>query len=232
MRRVFIFLSACIFLALGAFAQDLPNGQRDSRVREGSYREYPSNIPAGTQVRVRTDHAIDVHDRSDGRVFTGTVVDDVAASDGRIMLPRGAKAELLVQNVGGNEMAVDLESVSVDGRRYMVSAETYDSGRRTGVGANKRTGEFVGGGALFGTIIGAIAGGGKGAAIGALAGGAAGAGAQVVTRGQVIRIPAEAVLTFRLEQPLPIGTGRYTQDNGYDRDGYHYHNDYYHRDQR
>ena len=232
MGRLFIFSSACAFLALTALAQDLPNRPRDARDREGNYREYSSTIPAGTQIRVRTDQAIDVRDRSDGRVFTGTVAEDVAASDGRIMISRGARAELLVQNANDNEMAVDLESINVEGRRYMVAAEAYDSSRRSGLGANKRTGEFVGGGALFGTIVGALAGGGKGAAIGALAGGAAGAGAQVITRGQAIRIPAETLLMFRLEQPLQIGTGRYSQDNGYDRDGYHYHNDYYHREPR
>src|SRR5438045_7124252 len=48
---------------------------------------------------------------------------------------------------------------------------------------NKRTGEYVGGGAILGAIIGGIAGGGKGAAIGAGAGAAAGAGAQVLTKG-------------------------------------------------
>ena len=35
---------------------------------------------------------------------------------------------------------------------------------RDGVGVNKRTGTFAGGGAAVGAIIGAIAGGGKGAA--------------------------------------------------------------------
>src|SRR5207244_7207406 len=35
-----------------------------------------------------------------------------------------------------------------------------------GLGKNKRTAEMVGGGAVLGTLIGAIAGGGKGAAIG------------------------------------------------------------------
>ena len=48
-----------------------------------------------------------------------------------------------------------------------------------GVGANKRTAEMVGGGAVLGTLIGAIAGGGKGAAIGAVAGAGAGAGTLV-----------------------------------------------------
>ena len=78
-------------------------------------------------------------------------------------------------------MSVDLESVTVNGRRYMVSAEAYDKSRGSGLGKNKRTGEYVGGGAALGAIIGAIAGGGKGAAIGAAAGGGAGAGTQVLT---------------------------------------------------
>jgi hypothetical protein len=127
-------------------------------------------------------------------------------------------------------MVVDLESISFGGRRYMVNAEVYDRSRHEGVGANKRTGEFVGGGAAFGTILGAIAGGGKGAAIGALAGAAAGAGTEVLTKGSAINVPAEAVLTFRLDQPLQVGTGRWSRDNGYDRDNYHYHENYYHRD--
>jgi hypothetical protein len=60
---------------------------------------------------------------------------------------------------------------------------------------------MVGGGAVLGTLIGAIAGGGKGAAIGAAVGAAGGATAQVLTRGEEIRVPAESVLTFRLDQP-------------------------------
>jgi hypothetical protein len=63
---------------------------------------------------------------------------------------------------------------------------------------------MVGGGALLGTVLGAIAGGGRGAAIGAAAGAAAGAGAQVLTRGKEIKVPAETTLTFRLEQPVRL----------------------------
>ena len=63
-----------------------------------------------------------------------------------------------------------------------------------------------------------MAGGGKGAGIGALAGGAAGAIGQTVTRGSKVHVPAETVLTFQLEQPL-----RLAPDNGYMKDGRHYH---------
>jgi hypothetical protein len=62
----------------------------------------------------------------------------------------------------------------------------------------------VGGGAALGAIIGAIAGGGTGAAVGAASGAAVGTGVQVMTRGQVLRIPAETILEFRLQSPLEV----------------------------
>ncbi len=227
MRIALTATSLCGLLAFTGFTQ-VPDRGRD-RDRDAGNRDYVETIPAGTQIRVRADQTIDVHDQSDGRIFSGTIAEDVLGQDGRPLIARGDRAELIVQNLSPNEMAIDLESITVNDRRYMVSAEAYDSSRRTGLGKNKRTGEFVGGGALFGTILGAIAGGGKGAAIGALAGGAAGAGAQVLTRGQAVRVPAETMLTFRLEQPLRISTGRFSRDNGFDREGYHYHDNYYHR---
>ena len=87
------------------------------------------------------------------------------------------------------------------------------------MGANQRTGEFVGGGAILGAIIGAIAGGGKGAAIGAGIGAAGGAVGQMSTRGRELKIPAESVITFRLDQALVMGIA----DNGTQDDGFHYH---------
>ena len=63
---------------------------------------------------------------------------------------------------------------------------------------------MVGGGAVLGTIIGAIAGGGKGAAIGAVVGGAAGAGGEILTKGKEVRVPSESVLNFRLDQDLRL----------------------------
>lgn len=178
-------------------------------------------IPSGTKINVRTDQSIDIRNSSDGRVFTGVVSDDVLDRDNRVAIPRGATAELIVRNVNRSDMALDLESVTVNGQRYIVQTqnERYSADRKAGVGKNERTGKYVGGGALAGAIIGAIAGGGKGAAIGAIAGGAAGAGAQTITRGKEVRVPAETVVSFRLEQPLTVGG----PDRGYTRDGRHYH---------
>jgi len=224
MYRVAIITLACLAISGLGLAQD-------SRDRRASDR-YSDTIPAGAQIPVRLDQSIDISIPSDGRIFTGTVAEDVMSPSGALMIPRGARAELIVQNLNEREGTVDLESISFDGRRYMVSAERYDLARKSGVGANQRTARYVGGAAVVGTLLGAIAGGGKGAAIGALAGGAAGAGAQSVTRGHDVRVPAESVLTFRLDEPLRIAVDPYTQDRGYDENGYHYHNNYYRRDRQ
>jgi hypothetical protein len=76
--------------------------------------------------------------------------------------------------------------------------------RNTGIGANKRTAETVGGGAALGTLIGAAAGGGKGAVLGGLAGAAAGALVQVLTQSKEVKIPAETVLAFQLDEPIRL----------------------------
>jgi hypothetical protein len=181
------------------------------------------SVPAGTDITVRTNQTIDLKDASDGRIYTGVVDRDVLDSSGRVAIPRGSNAELVVRNINSSERAVDLESITVGGNRYVVAATGADNAVTTekeGVGKNKRTAKYVGGGAVIGSMIGAIAGGGKGAAIGAIAGGAAGAGAQTITRGRDIHVPAESLLTFRLDRPLMLS---HSGDNGYSRNGRHYH---------
>jgi hypothetical protein len=175
-------------------------------------------IPAGTRIAVRTNDRIKMNN-ADGQVFSGTVANDVADRDGRVVVRAGSNAELIIRRLSNNEMSIDLDSITVGGRRYAVSATEDVQREKDGVGANKRTGKYVGGTAIVGTLLGAIAGGGKGAAIGALAGAGAGAGAQTVTRGRSINIPPETVMTFELTRPLPVNA----RDSGVDRGGRHYH---------
>ena len=178
------------------------------------------NIPVGTEIAVRTNDSIDVRNSSDGRIYSGVVDRDVRDANGNVAIPRGSNAELIVRNISSRNLALDLESVNVNGQRYVVSTnDVTRGGSKQGLGENKRTAKYVGGGAVLGSIIGAIAGGGKGAAIGAAVGAAGGAGTQVMTRGGSVRVPSESVLTFRLDQPLNVGRA----DNGYTRGGHHYH---------
>jgi hypothetical protein len=165
-------------------------------------------IPSGTQVSVRTNEAIDSKNASSGQTFSAVISQSVVDDSGAVAIPRGSPATLVIREaaagkVKANELVLDLGSVSVGGQNYNVESSHLTEKGKSGLGANKRTAIFTGGGSALGAVIGAIAGGGKGAAIGAAAGAGAGAGTQIFTRGSV-KVPAETILTFRLQSPLRL----------------------------
>ena len=181
-------------------------------------------IEPGTSIPVRTTQAID-SSTQDGLVYTGVVDQDVLDKAGNVALPRGTTAELVVRRGDNNELVLDLDSVTANGQRYAVDATRHPVAKggvdikNSGIGNNEETLKHVGGGALLGTVIGAVVGGGKGAAIGAATGAAVGAGAQILTHGRKVSVPAESLLTYRLQSGLDLGV----PDTGYDREGRHYH---------
>jgi hypothetical protein len=191
-------------------------------------------VPRGTEITVRTNDSIEAKPPNEGKIYSAVVDRDVQNRSGQVIIPRGSDAELIVRDTADKNLVLDLESVNVNGKRYIVSTAdeqiNASENQKEGVGANKRTGKYVGGGAILGSIIGAIAGGGKGAAIGAATGAGAGAVGQTVTRGGEVRVPAESLITFRLDRALTVGG----PDDGFDRNGQHYHqyNDRQYNDRR
>ncbi len=168
-------------------------------------------IPANTRISVRNSDRIQAGVAQAGQEYPGVIVGDVIGSDGGVAIPKGSDAMLVVRQSQGqgklkgqSELVLDVGSVTVGGQKYNLETSDLVTKGKQGLGKNKRSGEFVGGGAVLGTIIGAVAGGGKGAAIGAGAGAGAGLGAQAVTRGKAIAIPSETVLSFQLEDPVSI----------------------------
>jgi hypothetical protein len=184
----------------------------DDRYRNGRYDAYSklAQIDPGTLISVRTRQSIDAR-KQDGRVFPAVVESDVWDDSRRLAvpaIPRGSAAGLLVRSARDGDLILDLDSITVGGERYAVSAgvDRIESGSRSDNG--DRAAGFIGGGAILGSIIGAIAGGGKGAAIGAAAGAGAGTVGLLTTQGHEVRVPAGSVLTFRLERGLSLGVPR------------------------
>jgi hypothetical protein len=167
-------------------------------------------LPVGTEIPVRTEEAIDSSKAVEGQVYAAEISADIRDADGAVVIPRGANAQMVIKSAkhggkfhGADDLVLDMKSVSIEGQQYRLdTAEIAEKGR-DGVGINKRTGVITGGGAALGAIIGAIAGGGKGAAIGAGAGAGAGAVGQILTKSS-IKIPAETILTFKLDGALKI----------------------------
>ena len=89
-----------------------------------------------------------------------------------MLIPRGSRARLIaVPSNDGKDTNLDLRSVTVNGTPYQIDAAGSGSGTPGGLGANKRTGMYVGGGA--------------------------GAGTQVIT-GKKQDLPAETQLSYKL----------------------------------
>ena len=194
-----------------------PNRRGDS-VHEHHYHPTQAEIrtktyvlSAGTKVSVRTEDTINSANAVEGQTYAAEVTDDVLDASGDVVVPHGSNAQIVIRSAskgghfhGQSDLVLDLQSISVEGQQYAISTSDLQEKGRQGLGANKRTAEFTGGGAALGAIIGAIAGGGKGAAIGAGAGAGGGALTQILTKGGSIKVPAETVLTFQLDKPVRI----------------------------
>jgi len=203
------------FIEFGGPAFSERRMQPDERRMQPEPDHYgPLLIPRGTEFPVRTDQTIDSRRANEGDRYVAFVNQDIYDASGVMAIPQGSRAELVIRRIedptrtDSAELVLDIDSVMVAGRRYRVSTSDLEATNRDGLGANRRTGQMVGGGASLGALIGAIAGGGKGAAIGAAVGAGAGAGTQVLTRGKDVHVPAETLLRFRLDRDLrlePVG---------------------------
>lgn len=165
-------------------------------------------VPAGTDLTIRVNQEISTS--TPGGSFAAEIAQDVVNQAGQMLIPKGSPARLVVTDVssggtvGTRTIALALRSVTINGTDRQVTTLTEQQRGREGIGANRRTAETVGGGAAVGAVLGAIIGGGSGAAAGAAIGAAGGAAAQVLTRGSEVRVPAESVLTFRVDQPIQL----------------------------
>ena len=193
--------------------QPAPAPASDVRHRpdESAVQTKTFEIPSGTRISVRNDQLIDSSQAVVGQTHAAQVTTDVRSRNGKVVIPRGARAQLVIKSAskggriqGAADLVLALKSVSIGGRQYLVKTTDISEQGKKGIGKNKRTGKFLGGGAAAGGIIGAIAGGGKGAIIGGVTGAGAGGTAQVLTKEKSIKIPAETPMTFRLEAPVRI----------------------------
>jgi len=165
------------------------------------------NLPEGTDIRVRLDTDLGSKISSPGDTFQATVADDVEVN-GRTVIEKGARADGTVVDAkplgrfkGGATLAVKLDRVTTRWGSYPVETSSISHAEK---GKGKRTGVMAGGGAGLGALIGGLAGGGKGAAIGALAGAGAGTAGSAFTGNKDIVLPAETLLTFKLEHSVHV----------------------------
>jgi hypothetical protein len=164
-------------------------------------------LPAGTKLTVRMIDSVDSQVARVGDTFRASI-DEPVSVNGQTVIPRGADvvAKLVEDDQSGKisgrtVMKLVLSTVRVNDK--LVDITTSDVVKESS-SRGARSAGVIGGGAVLGAIIGAAAGGGKGAAIGAGSGAAVGTGAEVISKGQRVKVPTETRLDFTLSYPVKI----------------------------
>ena len=167
-------------------------------------------IPADTSVFVRMIDGVDSSVNQIGDTFRASLESALVVGD-TVVAPKGADAYGRLTQAkeagkisGSAELTLELTGIRIGGNIVPLNSTDYDV---AGKGRGSQSAQRIGGGAVIGTIIGAIAGGGRGAAIGAVAGAGTGTAVQVFTHGDKVRVPSETLLEFKLQSdvsaPLP-----------------------------
>ena len=165
------------------------------------------SVPYGTVLSVRMLDTVSSDLNDVGDKFTGSLASPVMIND-KVVIPAEAGVEgkvVAVQSsgkfAGKPLLTVELSSVAYNGKSYSLRTSKFS---QEGKSRTTRSVETIGGGAGIGAILGGMLGGGKGAAIGAAIGAGVGTGVQARSKASPVELPAETVLSFRLNSPLEV----------------------------
>jgi type IV secretory pathway VirB10-like protein len=173
-------------------------------------------VPASSVIGLQMETALTserarVEDRVDARVTR-----DVMA-DGRVAIPAGSRvigSVTLVERGGKIKERARLgvrfhTIVFADGSEQPIRTEPI---YREGDSPSGESVKKIGGAAAGGAILGAIIGGGKGAMIGGAAGAAGGTAATMAGDRNAATLPAGAVVTIRLAEPITLDLEKHQRE--------------------
>lgn len=144
----------------------------------------PGVVPPGTSLVVETNDAIRTHRALRGTIYDGRVAESVQDQSGNVLIPRGSPVELVVRSlpylgpggVGMTELAIDARAVIVNGVTYPVETQVAPP-NAGGLAIQQHSAQWLGGGETTGRVL---------------------------TVGNRINVPADAMLAFRIEDPIRL----------------------------
>ena len=165
------------------------------------------DVPNGTELVVRLTESLSSEVNEKGDTFLASLASPIMIGD-RVVIPADAGVEGKVVDVenagrfsGRPRLAIQMTRLTYNGNIYDLRSSQY---AKQGASRDVRSIATIGGGAGVGAIIGGILGGGRGAAIGSMIGAGAGTGAQATSKAPQVKLPAETVLSVRLQSPLSV----------------------------
>jgi hypothetical protein len=170
------------------FAQD------SSKTKSESVQKKPTEIPAGTEIMVHFDKAIDTELNPAGSLFQESLNIDLVV-DGKVIAPKGTLVfGTIVESrggkvLGGQKLTFTFTGIMIGNQNVTILTDTM--GVQAGQGETAKT---VGAGALIGAAFG---GAGEGAAI-------AGGIAILKGRHSHVQIPAGTIAQFKIEKSVTL----------------------------
>ena len=86
-------------------------------------------LPAGSEVSVRTNESIDSATAAEGQTFEAQVTRDAKDANGDIVIPRGSSGKIVIKSAskggrfkGASDLVLDLQSVTINGKQYSSTA--------------------------------------------------------------------------------------------------------------
>ena len=164
-------------------------------------------IPDGTVLTVRLTESLSSELNDKGDTFLASLASPITLGD-RVVVPADAEVQGRVVEVqsagrfsGRPGLVIEVTRLAYNGQSYELNSSQYS---KQGASRTTRTAATIGGGAGVGALIGGILGGGRGAAIGAMIGAGTGAGVQASGKPAEVQLPAESMVSFRLQNPLTV----------------------------
>ena len=164
-------------------------------------------LPAGTTLVAGLDQTISTESAGAGDQAAARTIVPITLND-EAQIPAGAAlmGEVTHAKRGGRiagapELTLRFTDIEIDGERYAIEAEPL---RLTGKSDATESALQIGGGAVAGGIVGAVAGGGDDVVEGMVVGAAIGTGVAVATKGGDIVLPAGQKIRVRLLEPVTV----------------------------
>ena len=193
----FIYLSVALILTFCSissnemFAQD---STKKTDAKTETVQKKPTTIPAGTEMMVHFDSAINTEEYPGGSLFQESLNIDLVV-DGKLIAKKGtAVFGRVIESrggrlFGGEKLTFTFTGIMIGDQEVTIVTDTM--GVQAGQGGTAKT---VGAGALIGAAFG---GAGEGAAI-------AGGIAILKSRHEHIQIPQGTIAQFKIERPVEI----------------------------
>jgi hypothetical protein len=172
------------------------------------------SLAAGTSIRATMRESINSRHDKAGKTVTARVASDVTDARGDVVIPAGSTVEMTVTDLApatsksqaDGRLAVRVNSVTINGRVYPVSAEVQSLPHELrGRGVTAGEVEKVGGGTAIGAVLGRVLGGNsKGAVIGGAVGAAGGTAVAIQTASRDVIVPVGTTVTIDLTGALVV----------------------------